>query len=504
MKKLLALFAFLLILSGANAQKLVVRDFKSLPRDQTAMNPETKRTDQNGKRAALIRIYTPLKLSDINFGGSAVGFVEAMQLPGQILLFIPERSQQIDISHNRFSHVIYHYEEPIEAGRTYSMSLTVEGKEISFASSTEGADLIIDGDTIGKTPVRAYIPYGVHNVKAQLGSLLYDNRIDISPNGPNSYDLKLQDENLKYGDVTVTVPGNAEIYFQGRREGVGAATFHLKDGVYPVETRKPNHDNRVTNVQVRAGQAITVPLTPPEPHTGYLELRIEPVNNVAIMSADTVFSESNTMHLPVGQYELSFRRNGYFTQNRVYDINRGLTTYDTVRLVRKQYVKPAGIYAGVGFTYSKMPGVTLFAGGLFHNIDLSVGYTFGVTKSDPVDWYQDETELFAERTRYRMDELSVKAGYQFALAERFGITPQAGYMAQMLHGEGTKGNGFTCSNISVGVKATWVPVPRFGIYLNPEYAIPVSAGDEYSKVAKYGGFDKGGFHVSLGAYIYIM
>lgn len=504
MKKLLALFAFLLMLSAANAQKLVVRDFKMLPRDQTAMNPETRRIDQNGKRAALIRIYTPLKLADINFGGSVNGFVEAMQLPGQILLFLPERSQQVDISHNRFDHVVYQYEEPIESGRTYSMTLTVEGKEVSFASSTEGADLTIDGDTIGKTPTRAYIPYGPHTVKAQLGSLLFEDRLEISPNGPDSYDLKLQDENLKYGDVTVTVPGNAEIYFQGRREGVGAATFHLKDGVYPVETRKRDHDSRITNVQVTAGQAITVPLTPPEPHTGYLELQVDPANNVAIMAADTVFSESNTMHLPVGKYELSFQRKGYFTQNRVYDISRGLTTYDTVRLVRKQYVKPTGIYAGAGFTYSKMPGVTIFAGGIYRNIDLSVGYTFGVTKSDSIDWYQAGTDLFAERTRYRMDELSVKAGYQFALAERFGITPQVGYLAQMLRGDGSKGNGFTCSNVSVGVKATWVPVPRFGVYLNPEYAIPISAGGEYGNMAKYGGFEKGGFHVSLGAYVYIM
>lgn len=504
MKKLVALFAFLLILSASNAQKLVVRDFKSLPRDQTAMNPETRRIDQNGKRAALIRIYTPLRLADINFGGSVNGFVEAMQLPGQILLFLPERSQQVDISHSRFDHVIYQYEEPIESGRAYSMTLTVEGKEVSFASSTEGADLTIDGDTIGKTPTRAYIPYGPHTVKAQLGSLLFEDRLEISPNGPDSYDLKLQDENLKYGDVTVTVAGNAEIYFQGRREGVGAATFHLKDGVYPVETRKRNYDNRVTNVTVKAGQAVTVPLTPPEPHTGYLEIETDPVNNVAIMAADTLFSESKTMHLPVGKYELSFSRKGYFTKNRIFDIERGQTTYDTVRLVRKQYVKPKGMYVGAGFSYSKMPGVMLMLGGVIRNIDISVGYTLGITKSDPIDWYQNDTELFTERVRYRMDEFSAKMGYQFALAERFGITPQVGFMAQMLHGEGSKGNGFACSNVSAGVKATWVPVPRFGIFVNPEYAFAVSSGGEYSNMAKYGGFEKGGFHISVGAYIYIM
>lgn len=504
MKQLLALLTLLLLTTAVNAQKLVVRDFKAQPKDQTAMNPETQRIDQNGKRAALIRIYTPFKVTDLSFGGSVNGFVDVVQLPGQILLYLPERSQQVEITHTRYNPEKYFYEDVIESGRTYSMTLTVEGKEISFASSTEGADLTIDGDTIGKTPTRAYVSYGPHVVKALLGTLLYEDRIEITPDGPDRYDLKLQDENLKYGDVSVTVPGNAEIYFQGRREGVGAASFHLKDGVYPMETRKANHDNRITNVRVEAGKATAVALTPPEPHMGYLELDIDPANNVAIMAADTVFSESRTMHLPVGRYELTFRRNGYFTQERIFDIERGLTTYDTVHLERKQYVKPAGLYAGAGFTYSKMPGVSLTVGGLYKNIDLSIGYTFGVTKSDPVDWYSDGTEIFAERVRYRMDELAVKAGWQFALAERFGITPQVGYLAQMLHGEGTKGNGFSCSSATVGVKLSWVPVPRFGISLNPEYAIPVSAGGEYSNIAKYGGFEKGGFHLSVGAYIYIL
>lgn len=504
MKKLLALLSLLLCCHLVNAQKLVVRDFKPEPGDQTAMNPETQEIDQNGNRAALIRIYTPLKRADLAFEGSVSGFTRVKESPGQILLYLPSRSQKVTITHSRYQPVTYWYEDEIEPGRTYSMYLTVEGKEVSFAASTDGADITVDGDTVGVSPTRVYVPYGPHVVKAQLGTLIFEDMLEITPEGDESFRLPMEDENLKYGDITVNVPGNAEIYFQGRREGVGSATFHLKEGVYPVETRRKDHDNRITNVTVSAGEATNVDLTPPFPHTGYLEIETEPVNGVSILAADTVFSDTKTMHLNVGQYELRFDRKGYFPVDRVYDITKGITTYDTIRLVRKQYVKPTGVYAGAGFTFSKMPGVTIKAGGLYKNIDASVSYAFGVTKSDPVDWYDDRTEFFVERARYRMDELEVKAGWQFAFVERFGVTPQTGFMAQMLHGDGTKGNNFSCYSIPIGVTLSYVPIPKVAVWLNPEYAIPVSAGGQYKSVAKFGGFSKGGFHISVGASYYIM
>lgn len=509
MKKLLALLSLLLCSSALHAQKLIVLDFKPEPTDQTAMNAETQQIDQNGKRAALIRIFTNLKGSDLAFGGSAQGFSSIQYLPGQILLYIPERSQRVTISHPKYEALKdWHWPSAIESGRTYSMRLMVEGKNVSFAASTDGAALIVDGDTIGVSPLQQYLSYGPHSVKAELGTLLYDDLLDITPDGPDSYRLQLEDENLKYGDVTATVAGNADIFFQGRKEAVGEYTFHLKDGVYPVETRKKDHDPRITNITVTAGKATQVELTPPFPHTGYLQLETEPANNVTILAGDTVFTEDRSMQLNVGKYELTFERRGYFPTTRTYSIIKGETLVDTVRLLRKQYVKSAALYAGVGFTYSKMPGVSLKLGGTWKNIDLSASYTFGITKSDPVDWYEYDaatgtTGFFHERARYRMDEAEAKLGYQFSFVDRIGVTPQVGYMMQMLHGDGTKGNGFTCSSVSVGATISYVPIPNLGFFVNPEYAVPISSDELYKLVARSGGFDRGGFHITAGVNFYV-
>lgn len=485
-------------------QKLVIRDFKALPTDQTAINSETRRIDQNGNTAALIRIYTSLKLSDLTFGGSVYNFVESVQRPGEILLYLPARSQQILVSHSRYEPVRYWYEDEILPGRTYSMVLTMEGKEVSLVASTDAADITVDGDTIGTSPTRAYLSYGPHVVKAQLGTLLYEDRIDISREGPDKFDLQMSDENLKYGDVTVKVPGNAEIYFLGRREGVGEASFHLKEGMYPMETRKKDHDNQMTTVTVTAGKSIEVPLTSPRPHIGYLELETNPVNGVSVYSNDTIFTLSKTMHLPVGVYDLKFSKKGYYNAERQYSIVRGQTISDTVNLIRKQYVKSSGIYLGAAFTYSKMPGASVFLGGRIKNVDISGSYTIGVTRSKDVDWYDSKTDLFVESARYRVDELSAALGYQFSIIERIGIMPRVGYMAQILFGTASKGNHMTCHNVTGGVRFSYVPVPRIGIFLLPEYAFPFKANQQFTDIARNGGFTKGGFHISLGIYFNLL
>lgn len=499
-----ALILLLAAILPAQAQKLIVRDFKSLPTDQTAMNAETRRIDQNGNRAALIRIYTPLKLTDLTFGGSVNNFVESIQRPGEILLYLPSRSQRVVITHSRYEPVDYWYEEQIEPGRVYSMRLTVEGKEVSFAASTDGADVTVDGDTIGRSPTRAYLSYGPHVVKAQLGTLIYEDRLDVSPKGPDRFDLRMEDENLKYGDVTVTVPNNAEIYFLGRREGVGAASFHLKEGLYPVETRKKDHDNQMTTVTVEAGKSIEVPLAAPRPHIGYLDVITDPVNNVDILSGDTIFSDSKVMQLPVGQYELQFARKGYYTVDRTYDIVRGQTVTDSIHLVRKQYVRPDGLFVGAGFTYSKMPGVNVMLGGRVYGVDIAASYNAGVTRSERVDWYESSTGLFAESCTYRMDEVGIAAGYQISVIERIGITPRVGYMAQIISGNGSKGNMMACHCVTGGVRLAFVPVPRVGIFLDPEYAYGFKASTQFDDIARRGGFEKGGFHITLGVYVNLL
>ncbi|MDE7159943.1 MAG: hypothetical protein K2O24_03765, partial [Muribaculaceae bacterium] len=398
-------------------------------------------------------------------------------------------------------------ESPIEEGSVYSLSLMAQGKLVSLAADAADAVIWLDNDSIGITPVTEYIPYGQHDVRARLGSMVHEGTIQVSPDGPETFPLPMEDENLYYGDVVVDVPSAAELWFRGNLVGVGRFADHLREGTYIIESRLPDHTPQTTTFRVDAGKTRTYTATPPVPHIGYLEIATEPMHGVDILQGDTLFTTDRYMQLPVRDYELTYRKRGYYPQTRRFRINRGETYRDTVRLRKIQYVPSNTGYAAVGIAYASRPGVTFTLGGVWHNVDLSATYMLGLGKTKAVDWYNDLTDssgadlgdvLFAGSVKYRVDEWSVNAGYRFRFGERFGVTPRVGFMQQLLMAKGSLGNGFSVSSVPVGVRLSYHPAPRFSIFVMPEYAVPVGVKGDIRAVCSQAGVTLGGFHGSLG------
>lgn len=101
---------------------LIVRNFQLCPNDLTAVTE--KKYDQNGKPAALIKIYTELDPEQTYFDNGVMGIVARENKPGQIWLYLPARSQKILISNSYYPTLKYFFEEEIMAGKTYSMQLS--------------------------------------------------------------------------------------------------------------------------------------------------------------------------------------------------------------------------------------------------------------------------------------------------------------------------------------------------------------------------------------------
>lgn len=91
------------------AAELVVRDFRMLPTDQTAINSATMKKDQNGRTAALIKIYTRLNETQTYFDNGVMGIVARENKPGQIWLYIPARSQSIQITNRNYPPLKYFF-----------------------------------------------------------------------------------------------------------------------------------------------------------------------------------------------------------------------------------------------------------------------------------------------------------------------------------------------------------------------------------------------------------
>lgn len=103
----------LALLNGfpALAQKLETNDFKET-NEQTARLSGSALIDENsGKRAALIKIYTPFPNEILGFDAGLFQILGRKQAaPGEVWLYVPERTQKVTITHPKYKPTVMWFE----------------------------------------------------------------------------------------------------------------------------------------------------------------------------------------------------------------------------------------------------------------------------------------------------------------------------------------------------------------------------------------------------------
>ncbi len=500
MRRILFLCLFTLTTLAMSAQSnLVIREFEYQQYDQTANLKGTMKKDNNGKTAALLKIET--NLDDLAFDGGSYGIVTTEHKTGQWWVYVPERAQKITIRHPKYGACEFYYPSEIKAAHTYTMQLTLEGMDVAIEASVTGATIFVDDENVGKTPQTVYLTYGIHHITARNGNMYYDENVNIQKGGEKSLSLQMKDENELFGTVNVTVADGADIYFDGKKVGIGSWYQRLKAGTYVVETRKENSESQTTSFQVEGKTDKTVEAKAPIPYTGSLTVLTSP-KLVGIYNDTKLLSNNGFTKLPIGKNEITYKHEGYRSITKTYNIPRDGELRDTIRLKPLTYIKKTGIYAGVAFTYGgSTMGVTGTIGGIISNFDIQLSYTMGLGSSDEVFWYANETNVEQEVSTYKLNTMQVKFGYQFPLSMRVGITPQIGYMTQTLSGSGQYGNGCNCGSFTLGAKLLIAPVPHLCVLINPEFAIPNKKSDTYKKIIDIAGFAEGGFYAHAGVIV---
>lgn len=229
-----AIVAFMLT-PDMSAQQMAVRSFSPQQSDLTANTHGTMRKDQNGATAALLKIRT--NIDNLTFDGGITGIVDTLYMPGEYRLYIPQKSRKIRIHHPAYGVVEYSYSSPIEAARTYLLELDLEGKEISFETSVDDTDIMIDGRSIGASPQTIFLPYGLHKVLARNGNMVYKGNVEVKRDDQTRIFLQMEDDPDSWGQVHLTVDPPAYIFFNGQQVGYGTWDTALQAGTYTVETR---------------------------------------------------------------------------------------------------------------------------------------------------------------------------------------------------------------------------------------------------------------------------
>jgi len=515
-KRLLTLSLLCLVLATqAMAQGMKVVEFKLLETDLTANTRGTSKLDQNGETAALIKIQTPER--GFTFDGGSLGIVATEEHAGELWLYVPRRAQKLIIQHPAFGVMRdYYYPIPVSGGRTYEMLIDIgTGRYSTITSQVAGSKIYIDGENVGNAPVyNKYLSFGKHKIEAKKDRYEGEMEVWVTTDDDSKKNKMInvtqRDMSDHFGDVLVTVGNNADIWFEGKNVGNGSWQTQLREGSYVVETRKADCDNEKTSFTVVAKQKNTVKAAVPTPYTGRLGIYTRPRNAQAKLNGTEDFDLMEVHTLPIGTYQLSFSRKGYIGKTQEFKVRHNETTRDTVELEKIKYIKPNSFYFGAGYSIRQMGGITALLGATYKRFDLQVSYTFGLGKSDDVNWYANSSNkevnegTFLSSISYKRSTLAVKVGYLFELIDRIGITPQLGYEMERLsatveRGTNTYGDGAYANCLSLGAKVMWAPIERFYLFMNPAYSLAVTKDDNFKNIEDASNIKAGGFMMTLGA-----
>ena len=519
MRKRLLTLSFLCLAFAVQmmAQGMKVVEFKLLENDLTANTRGTEKMDQNGERSALIKIQTPER--GFTFDGGSLGIVATEEHDGELWLYVPRRAQKLTIQHPAFGVLRnYFYSVPVQGGRTYEMLIDIgTGRYATITSQVAGSNIYIDGEPVGEAPLyNKYLNYGKHVIAAKKDRYEGEAEIYITTNDDAKkarvINVEQRDMSDHFGDVMVTVDNKADIWFEGKNMGNGFWQTQLREGTYVIETRKADCDPEKTSFTVVAKQRNDVKAAPPTPHTGRLGVFTRPRNAQALLNGNESFDLMEVHTLPVGTYQLMFSRKGYIGKTAEFTVRHNQTTRDTVELERIKYIKPNSFYFGAGYNIRQMGGITALLGATYKRFDLQVSYTFGLGKSDDVNWYASDKYkdasvsegTFLSSISYKRSTLAVKVGYQFELIDRIGITPQLGYEIERLsatveRGTNTFGDGAFANCMSLGAKVMYAPIERLYLFMNPAYSLAINKDDNFKNIEDASDIKAGGFMITLGA-----
>lgn len=170
------------------AQSMSVTEFKYDETDLTANTAGTIVFDQNGDKCALIKIESTE--FGFSFDVGSLGVVKTEQHTGEVWVYVPEGVKRMSISHPKLEKIRdYDLGMSVKKARTYIMKLHVLKPvsdvggmgTVDVKTNPIGAEVFIDGISVGKTPVSfsKLIP-GKHNVTIKHeGFYDYESAINV-------------------------------------------------------------------------------------------------------------------------------------------------------------------------------------------------------------------------------------------------------------------------------------------------------------------------------------
>ncbi|KGQ21788.1 PEGA domain-containing protein [Thermus filiformis] len=202
-------------------------------------------------------------------------------------------------------------------------------------SSPRGAEVLLDGRSVGRTPVTLETTPGRHEVEVRLsGYQTFKTTVNPRPGERVRLFAQLVPE-ARTGFLYVnSTPQGAEVYVSGELRGRTPLSLSLPEGSYAVELRLADHEPYRATVRVERGREsrLEVRLTP-IPKTGTLSLDSLPQGAEVYVNGALVGRTPLSLSLAEGRHEVRLALPGYGEYRAQVEVRRNETTRLFVQLV---------------------------------------------------------------------------------------------------------------------------------------------------------------------------
>ena len=318
------------------AQTINVKSFRMLDNDLTANTNGTYELDQNGEKAALIKVVT--NQTGFSFDCGSLGVVKTMQKPSEIWVYVPRGVRRITISHPTLG-VLRDYDFPVsvEGARTYEMVLATDQVETIVKHDVGGQYLImnvsppsaivnIDGVEVPVEDgvVTKLITYGKHNYS--VSDPYYKDELGIINMGKEKQTLNVSlTPNYGLLFISTTPDHGASVYIDDNLSPAGTTPFQtskLRKGNHNLRIKLAQYETKDTTINVADGKSDVV--IPMSPLYGTVEVTAPGGCHIYINDED---KGSNLFkgRLTEGLYKIEARKDSYRPYETSIQIHKGET-----------------------------------------------------------------------------------------------------------------------------------------------------------------------------------
>lgn len=223
---------------------------------------------------------------------------------------------------------------------------------LNINSSPQGAQVFLNGRSVGNTPLTVRVVPGRQDVELRLaGYEPYRTSVNVNPGQTVNINATLERTRPSTGTLVVnSSPQGAQVYVDGRFVGNTPLSIFINPGRTDVEIRLDGYDTYRTSVVINPGQTVTINATlNPQRRTGVLSVNSSPSGADVYIDNQRVGRTPYSAQLNEGTYDVRVSLPGYADYRTTVRVERNQETRINAQLVplRAQLTISANVEARV-------------------------------------------------------------------------------------------------------------------------------------------------------------